>query len=132
METNLTKLKRRIVFRLILFSIIVFLFLFVPAGSLAFWEAWIYYFIFLGSSIFITIFFYKRDPELIERRMRRKETLKEQKLILRKLPLLLPMLPMTEKCFLIRIMQIFMWKAMFQMKVLSNQSLSMGCLQAIC
>jgi hypothetical protein len=81
MEADLRGLKKKIVFSLVLYAIILFLLLFIPAGSLAFWEAWICYVIFIGSSLFITIYFYKRSPELIERRMRRKEALKEQRVI---------------------------------------------------
>jgi protein-S-isoprenylcysteine O-methyltransferase Ste14 len=81
METDLPGLKRKIVFSLVLYSIILFLLLFIPAGSLAFLEGWICYVIFIGSSLFITTYFYRRSPELIERRMRRKEGLREQKVI---------------------------------------------------
>lgn len=81
MEIDLPRLKKKIVLAYILFTFIVFLLLFVPAGSLAFWEAWIYYFILIGSSILLTTYFWKVDPQLIERRMRRKEAVKEQKVI---------------------------------------------------
>jgi protein-S-isoprenylcysteine O-methyltransferase Ste14 len=57
--------------------------LFLPAGTLKFWEAWV----FLGSMflpMFIfSVYFYKHDPQLVERRMQRQEKVKEQKLIMK-------------------------------------------------
>lgn len=44
--------------------------LFVPAGSLRFWQAWVYGFVFVSGSIAMSVYFLKRDPKLIERRMR--------------------------------------------------------------
>jgi protein-S-isoprenylcysteine O-methyltransferase Ste14 len=44
--------------------------LFVSAGTLKFWQAWVYLFIFVGSSFLITIFLMKRDMELLKRRLR--------------------------------------------------------------
>ncbi|MFD0697672.1 methyltransferase family protein [Paenibacillus sp. GCM10027628] len=73
-------LKKKVYFRTLLFSIVFFTFLFLPAGSLNFWEAWIYFVIFLGSTFFINGYFLKRDPELIERRTNSKEKEKEQKI----------------------------------------------------
>ncbi|MCR8630144.1 methyltransferase family protein [Paenibacillus radicis (ex Xue et al. 2023)] len=73
-------LKKKIYFRTLLFSIVFFIFLFLPAGSFNFWEAWIYFVIFLGSTFIINGYFLKRDPELIERRSNAKEKEKEQKI----------------------------------------------------
>ncbi|MFD0678291.1 MULTISPECIES: methyltransferase family protein [unclassified Paenibacillus] len=73
-------LKKKIYFRTLLFSIVFFIFLFLPAGSFNFWEAWIYFVIFLGSTFVINGYFLKRDPELIERRSNAKEKEKEQKI----------------------------------------------------
>lgn len=47
--------------------------LFVPAGSLRFWEAWIYWSGFSVLTLFITIYFLKKSPELLSRRMQYKE-----------------------------------------------------------
>lgn len=43
--------------------------LFLPAWSLHFWEAWVYWIISFASSLCITLYFLKHDPALIERRM---------------------------------------------------------------
>jgi protein-S-isoprenylcysteine O-methyltransferase Ste14 len=43
--------------------------LFVPAGTLAYWQGWTYLGIFAGSSALITVYLWKRDPQLLERRV---------------------------------------------------------------
>jgi protein-S-isoprenylcysteine O-methyltransferase Ste14 len=57
--------------------------LFLPAGTLKFWEAWV----FLGSTflpMFIfSVYYFKHDPELVERRLRRREKVKEQKVVMK-------------------------------------------------
>jgi len=50
--------------------LVLALLLFVPAGSLRFWQAWVYGFMFVSGSIAMSVYFLKRDPKLIERRMR--------------------------------------------------------------
>ena len=44
--------------------------LFVPAWSLDFWQAWIFALIVLASSSLIIVYLLKRDPKLIERRLK--------------------------------------------------------------
>lgn len=44
--------------------------LFAPAGTVRFWQAWLYAFIFVASSTALGIYFMKHDPALLERRMR--------------------------------------------------------------
>ena len=46
------------------------LFLFVPAGTLGFWQAWVYAFVFVASAALITAYLWKKDPKLLERRVR--------------------------------------------------------------
>jgi protein-S-isoprenylcysteine O-methyltransferase Ste14 len=50
--------------------LVLALVLFVPAGSLRFWQAWVFGFVFVSGSVAISIYFFKHDPKLIERRMR--------------------------------------------------------------
>ena len=45
------------------------LLLFVPAGSLQYWQAWVYLSVFLGASVLTTLDLI-RDPALLKRRMR--------------------------------------------------------------
>src|SRR6266403_125329 len=51
------------------FVIALFLLLFLPAWTLHFWQAWLYWFVFSCSCLLITIYFLKKDPKLIERRL---------------------------------------------------------------
>jgi protein-S-isoprenylcysteine O-methyltransferase Ste14 len=44
--------------------------LFVGAGTLAFWQAWLYLLAFGGSSAAITLFLWRVDPDLLRRRVK--------------------------------------------------------------
>jgi protein-S-isoprenylcysteine O-methyltransferase Ste14 len=44
--------------------------LFVPAGTLDYWQAWVFLAIYFASSLAITLYLMKKDPKLLERRMR--------------------------------------------------------------
>ena len=58
----------------------------LSAWSFEFWEGWIFLAVFLASNAGITVYFLKKDPALIERRMKRgprDEKQKSQKLIQR-------------------------------------------------
>jgi len=57
------------------------LMLFLPAGSLDYWQAWIYFGVLLIPVSFVVFYFLKNDPELLERRMRMKEKEEKQKTI---------------------------------------------------
>jgi len=46
------------------------LLLFVPAGSLSYWYAWVYLAIFLSAAALTTRYLMKNDPELLSRRLR--------------------------------------------------------------
>jgi protein-S-isoprenylcysteine O-methyltransferase Ste14 len=61
--------KRKALFGLLWLGIILWLSLFIPAGTLDFWQAWIYLFLFCGSSLMITLFLMKIDMELLKRRL---------------------------------------------------------------
>ena len=76
-------LKSKLVLRLFLSLIIIAAMLFVPAGSLRFWQAWT-----LIALVFIPVasaytYFYRHDRQLIERRLQSKEQVREQKLLMR-------------------------------------------------
>jgi protein-S-isoprenylcysteine O-methyltransferase Ste14 len=45
------------------------LLLFIPAGTVHYWQAWVYLSIFTGASLLITLYLMKKDPALLERRM---------------------------------------------------------------
>ena len=83
--------KKSIIRILLLFLVFILVFLFLPAGSFKFWEAWVYL---LALSVPLTlILFYliKNDPDLLKRRMRLKEKEEKQKTIVRlfRLPFIL-------------------------------------------
>jgi len=85
MERQLEKtgIKRKIiVFALITFTLLCLIF-FLPARTLNYWEAWIYIGIIISCASWVIIYFLKHDPDLLERRMRTREKLKEQKQLIR-------------------------------------------------
>jgi len=56
--------------------------LFIPAGTLKFWQGWAYLIMFFVPGLLAFVYFYKHDPELVERRLRFKEKVREQKQIM--------------------------------------------------
>jgi protein-S-isoprenylcysteine O-methyltransferase Ste14 len=79
---DLTLSKKRIYSRLLLFPVAIVVLLLIPAGSFLYWQAWIYFSVIFFPMLFVLRYLIKRDPELLERRLRSKEKLKEQKIIL--------------------------------------------------
>jgi protein-S-isoprenylcysteine O-methyltransferase Ste14 len=51
-------------------AVVMGLLLFVPAGTIHYWQAWAYLAIFTGASALITLDLLRRDRALLERRMR--------------------------------------------------------------
>ena len=45
------------------------LLLFVPAGTIHYWQAWVYLSIFTGASALTTLYLTKKDPALLQRRL---------------------------------------------------------------
>ena len=43
--------------------------LFLPAGTIRYWQAWVYLTVFFGASLLITLYLAKNDPALLKRRM---------------------------------------------------------------
>ena len=54
---------------------------FLPAGTLDYWQAWVYLAIVLVPAAFVISYFLKNDPEFLERRLKTKEKEKEQALV---------------------------------------------------
>jgi protein-S-isoprenylcysteine O-methyltransferase Ste14 len=50
-------------------AVVMGLLLLVPAGTVHYWQAWVYLTIFTGASVLTTLYLMKRDPALLERRM---------------------------------------------------------------
>lgn len=63
------RLKMKTLLGFVELIIIIGLFLFVPAGSFNFWQAWVYSIIFVGSSAAITFYLWRTNPELLARRV---------------------------------------------------------------
>jgi protein-S-isoprenylcysteine O-methyltransferase Ste14 len=61
--------------------IVVALFLFLPAGSLLYWQAWVYLAVVFIPMIVVGNYFITRDPGLLERRLRGREKYEPQKRI---------------------------------------------------
>jgi len=50
--------------------VVMGLLLFVPAGTIRYWQAWLYLSNFTGASVLTTVYLMRNDPALLERRLR--------------------------------------------------------------
>jgi len=66
----MARLRTRAWFALAILAVVMALLLFIPAGTVHYWQAWVYLAIFFGTSALTTLDLMKRDPALLERRMR--------------------------------------------------------------
>jgi len=57
--------------------------LFIPAGSLKFWQGWAFLALVLITMLLLGIYFRKYDPQLLERRLQVREKVPEQKRIMK-------------------------------------------------
>ena len=55
---------------LLLLALAMAALLFIPAGTLDYWQAWTFLAVYFASSLALTLYLMKRDPGLLERRMR--------------------------------------------------------------
>lgn len=78
-----SKIRKQMTTRFIMFFLILCLMFFLPARTLNFWEAWVYIGIVFITAAFVIKYFLNRDPEFLERRIRTKEKVKEQRIIIR-------------------------------------------------
>lgn len=79
---EMQSLTKKIIVRLAMLPLVLFLLVIVPAGTFNFWEVYVYFGILLIPMIYILFFFLRNDPVFLERRTRLKEKEKEQKIIL--------------------------------------------------
>jgi protein-S-isoprenylcysteine O-methyltransferase Ste14 len=82
-QAELTKTAIR---RLLRFLLGIAILVFVSAGSLAYWQGWLFVIVHSGCVMLITAYFLKKDPALIARRLRagvRAEKQESQKMIMR-------------------------------------------------
>lgn len=76
-------LKKLLLSRVFLFLLILLAVLFIPAGTLTYWQAWMYLTALIIPAGFALNYFYKNSPELLERRMNFKERRQNQKTIVK-------------------------------------------------
>lgn len=55
---------------LVALALVTGLLLFVPAGTIHYWQAWVYLAVFFGVSLLVSIYLLRNDPALLERRMK--------------------------------------------------------------
>jgi protein-S-isoprenylcysteine O-methyltransferase Ste14 len=75
-------LASRLALRFLIALVVFGALLFIPAGSFRFWQGWTYLVIFFVPGFLGFVYFYKHDPDLVERRLRLKEKVREQKRIM--------------------------------------------------
>jgi len=76
------KLTLRLYFRILSIFIFLGLMFFLTAGSIQYWEGWIFLFILLIPVLFFVTYFTRKKPDLIERRiLKNRENEKDQKTI---------------------------------------------------
>jgi protein-S-isoprenylcysteine O-methyltransferase Ste14 len=51
-------------------TICLWLSIFIPAWTLKYWQGWVFLAVFMGSSLAITLYLMKADPELLKRRVK--------------------------------------------------------------
>ena len=74
-------LRRRVLSRLLTGFVVIGALLFLSAGTLAYWEAWVYLGLLVLSLSGLVLYLLDRTPDLLERRMRLREREAPQKLI---------------------------------------------------
>ena len=77
------KLIRMVIVRFLVAIPVLCAIFFLPAGTLAYWEAWVYLGILFIPIIFVGIYLLKNNPELLARRMKIREKEAKQQLIIK-------------------------------------------------
>src|SRR5262245_57928590 len=65
----MSDLHRRTVFGMAQFIGALALFLFLPAGTLDFWQAWLFLFVYVGGASLMIAYLWTHDPDLLARRL---------------------------------------------------------------
>jgi fucose permease len=66
----MTSVKKRAFGGLLVLVFAMAALLFIPAGTLDYWQAWTFLGMYFTVSLAITLYLMKNDPKLLERRMR--------------------------------------------------------------
>lgn len=72
----------RALLRLLLFPFVGYVIIFLPAGTLTYWQGWCYLGVFWLGVVFVSGYLLIADPELLRRRMARRETRTTQKWVM--------------------------------------------------
>jgi protein-S-isoprenylcysteine O-methyltransferase Ste14 len=73
----------RVAVRFVLVLLVAASIVFLPAGTLRFWQGWALLAVIILPSGLAYLYFLKHDPQLVERRIQNKETVSEQKWLIR-------------------------------------------------
>jgi protein-S-isoprenylcysteine O-methyltransferase Ste14 len=66
----MSKLNVKAFVSLLIFFLVVVALIFIPAGTLDYWQAWVFLGVYFAASLAITVYLMQKDPMLLERRMR--------------------------------------------------------------
>jgi protein-S-isoprenylcysteine O-methyltransferase Ste14 len=75
-------IKKKIIRLFILIPVALGLMLFLPAGTLCYWQAWAFIATLIIPLAFVILYFLKHDPDLLERRLRYKEKERRERVII--------------------------------------------------
>jgi protein-S-isoprenylcysteine O-methyltransferase Ste14 len=81
MDARSVQLRKTIIIRFMVGIIVTSALLFLPAGSLLYWQGWIYLAVIFVPLFFAVLYLLKNDPGLLERRMKLQEKTARQKRI---------------------------------------------------
>jgi len=82
-KVDIKSLKKMVITRVFFVYFIMGLLFFLPAGTLKYWEGWVYMAVIAVPMIFFGVYMFKHNPKFLERRMRVKEKREKQKLIVK-------------------------------------------------
>ena len=83
MSTDTKQIARKTYIRFLSGIPVLGLVFFLPAGTINYWEAWVYLIILFVPMFMVMQYLIKNDPALLERRMRMREKAAEQNLIIK-------------------------------------------------
>jgi protein-S-isoprenylcysteine O-methyltransferase Ste14 len=73
----------RIALRFLLLPSAIVAILFIPAGTWSFWQGWAFFVSLVVPAIGVYAYFWKHDPQVVERRLQTKEHVREQRMLMR-------------------------------------------------
>lgn len=80
---RLKALRKRVIIRFGLAAVLIPAILFAMAGTLNYWQGWLYWMVLIIPMLFAVSYLLRADPELLERRMKSHEREHEQQIIVR-------------------------------------------------